>query len=403
MIQRLGCLLRTLGFTVLTLVVLIVAFASGYATGLAPASSLSSVTPRLNPSQPAEFAEFWEAWRILKAHYYGKLPTQDQLAPAAIRGLVSSLGDPHTAYVDAKHAAIFQQDLEGNFEGIGATVRINEQGHLVIVAPLDNSPAQRAGLLPGDIVLEANGIPIKNMNVLEAVTLIRGPRGTTVRLKIQRVGEAQPFDVDIVRERINIAVVQFEMMDDNIAYIKLTDFSANAPGQFKDALKKLLDQHPTGLILDLRNKPGGFLQVAVDIAGQFLPNKVILIERDKDGNKRVHRSSGRGIAADIPLVLLVDKGSASASEILAGAIQDHNRGTLIGETTFGKGSVQLSNTLSDGSALRVTTAHWFTPLDREINGTGIKPDIVVARTPEDLRAGSDPQLERAIQFLRTGK
>ncbi len=403
--------MRSLGLAALAFLVVGLAFASGYASAMATAATQRTATtmpPSLAPGTVENLPVFWEAWDLLKTHYYGELPPADQLTPAALRGVVNSLGDPHTAYVDSLHASIFQQDLEGNFEGIGATVRINEQGQLVIVAPLEESPAERAGLLPGDIVLSADGVPIKNMTVLEAVGLIRGPRGTTVRLMVQHPGESTTFEVAIVRERINVAVVQFEMKgddsgSDNIAYVKLTDFSANAPEQLKNALEKLLEQEPKGLILDLRNNPGGFLQVAVNITGQFVPHEVILIERDKEGNERRHRSSRSGIAADIPLVVLVNKGSASASEILAGAIQDHGRGVLIGETTFGKGSVQLSHTLSDGSSLRVTTAHWFTPLDREINGTGIEPDIVATRTAEDVRTGQDPQLDRAIEYLRRGK
>jgi len=405
MLQRAGCLFRSCLLIATTFLVVVVAFSGGYIVAMpsaaAPVAGGGSATS--TTFSPANFHVFWEAWDILQKNYYGDLPAPADLAAAATRGLVQSLGDPHTAFVDAKHAAIFREDLQGNFEGIGATVRLNEQGQLVIVAPLDKSPAARAGLLPGDIVLSADGVAIKGMSVLEAVSLIRGPRGTTVRLMVQRTGEESPIEIDIVRERINIAVVQFEMKADNIAYLKLTDFSANAPDQFEKALRQLLDQNPQGLILDLRNNPGGFLQVAVDISGQFLPNKVILIERNKAGDKRVHRAAGGGLAKDIPLVLLVDKGSASASEILAGAIQDYKRGTLIGETTFGKGSVQVSHTLSDQSSLRVTIAHWFTPLDRGINGAGIEPDIKVERTADDIRAGKDPQLDRAIEFFKTGK
>ncbi len=405
MFQRAGCLLRSCLLIAITFLVVTVAFSGGYITAMPSATSPVSAG-NANSSDtfsPATFHVFWEAWDILQKNYYGDLPAPADLAAAATRGMVSSLGDSHTAFVDAKHAAIFQEDLQGNFEGIGATVRLNDQGQLVIVAPLENSPAARAGLQPGDIVISADGVSLKGMSVLEAVSLIRGPRGTTVRLMIERLGEIEPLAIDIVRDRINIAVVQFEMKADDIAYLKLTDFSANAPDQFEKALRELLDQNPKGLILDLRNNPGGFLQVAVDISGQFLPNKVILLERNKAGDKRVHRASGGGLAADIPLVLLVDKGSASASEILAGAIQDYKRGTLIGETTFGKGSVQVSHTLSDKSSLRVTIAHWFTPLDRGINGAGIEPDIKAERTVDDIRAGKDPQLDRAIEFLKTGE
>ena len=405
MLQRTGCLIRSCLLIVTTLLVVLIAFFGGYLVAMPSAASPGATVSATSSDafSPANFHVFWEAWDILQKHYYGDLPAPADLAAAATRGMVQSLGDPHTAFVDAKHAAIFQDDLQGNFEGIGATVRLNDQEQLVIVAPLENSPAARAGLQPGDIVISADGVPLKGMSVLEAVSLIRGPRGTTVRLMIERLGEAEPLAIDIVRDRINIAVVQFEMKADNIAYLKLTDFSANAPDQFEKALHELLDQNPQGLILDLRNNPGGFLQVAVDISGQFLPNKVILIERNKAGDKRVHRASGGGLAADIPLVLLVDQGSASASEILAGAIQDYKRGTLIGETTFGKGSVQVSHTLSDQSSLRVTIAHWFTPLDRGINGAGIEPDIKVERTVDDIRAGKDPQLDRAIEFFKTGQ
>ena len=237
------------------------------------------------------------------------------------------------------------------------------------------------------------------MSIYEAITLIRGPADTPVRLTILREGE-EPFEVEIIRARIDIPVVESEMKDGDIAYVQLLDFSTDASVKLAEATEALIEQNPKGLVLDLRGNPGGWLHESILVAGLFMPrDELVLIERLKDGSQREFKTTERPLAPDIPMVVLVDGGSASASEIVAGALQDSDRAVLIGEKTFGKGSVQLPHELSNGAELRVTIARWFTPNDRAIHGEGLEPDIPVELTLEDVEAELDPQLERAIEYL----
>lgn len=346
---------------------------------------------------------FWEAWDLLQNQFYGELPTAEELPYAAIEGVVGSTGDPYTAFLDPVRAEIISTDLSGSFEGIGATVRIRPDGKLEIVQPLPDHPAIEAGLRPKDVVLRVDDVEIEGMTIYEAIALIRGPAGTPVRLLIQRVDIEEPFEVEIWRARIDMPVVEAEMLDEKIAYLKLNDFGQTAPQEVRDALRELLAEEPVGMVFDLRGNGGGYLSSAVEIASQFVGDGPILIERFRDGTERIYDAEGGGLATEMPLVVLVDGGTASASEIVAGAIQDTERGILVGTKTLGKGSVQLVNTLSDGSQLRVTTARWFTPNDRAIHGTGLDPDIEVEVTDEDLEADLDPQLDRAISVLLEGE
>lgn len=343
---------------------------------------------------------YWEAWNYVHQDFYKPTIDDNSLVNGTVGGMVDSLGDPHTAFVDAKRAAISQSDLSGQFEGIGATVEMRE-GRLTVVAPIKDSPADKAGLRPDDVILEVNGTIIQNMDVTEAVALIRGPKGSTVTLKVQR--SKQPaFTVSIVRDTIKTSFVESRMIQGtSIAYIRLNDFGATAADDLRKAEKDLLAQKPTGLIFDLRQDPGGYLNAAIDVASEFLkPGQTVLIEREKDGTRRDFQSKPGGLATTIPMVVLVDKGSASASEIVTGALKDYKRATIVGTTTFGKGSVQNVHTLSDGSELRVTIAHFFSPLDHEINDVGVKPDVEVQITDTDIANKKDPQLDKAIEMLK---
>lgn len=278
-------------------------------------------------------------------------------------------------------------------------------GRLTVVAPIKGSPAEKAGIKPGDIILKVDNTLIQNMDVNAAIALIRGPKGTPVKLQVQR-GTQPVFTVEIVRDTIPVQYVDSRMLDGNIAYIRLSEFSATAPEDLHNQLGQLLAQHPKALIFDLRSDPGGYLDSAVKIASEFLPqNSVVLIQKDKQGNRQEFRTSAGGLATDptLKMVMLVNGGSASASEILAGALKDYKRATLVGTKTYGKGSVQTPHMLSDQSQLRVTIAHFFSPKENEINGVGVQPDINSA-DPTDAQAAQnqDPQLDRAIQFLNSG-
>jgi carboxyl-terminal processing protease len=376
-------------------------------TPAAPAPSPTRSAARATPTPPAgasddeeqAFQVFWEAWKLLKDEYYGDLPDPQKMTRAAIRGVLETLDDKNTGLIEPDISKILNQDSSGEFEGIGATVRINKDNNLEIVRPFAGQPAEKAGVKAGDIVIAVDGKSIAGFSVYEAVGVIRGPAGTTVELTIVRAGEVKPLEISVTRAKITIPIVQSKMLDGDIAYVSLFDFSSPASGQLESELETLLAKKPKGLILDLRDNPGGYLQQAIEVSDLFLDAGVVASEKDKNGNGQTFRSGPNGIAQDIPLVVLVNGGSASAAEIVAGALQDRGRAKLIGETTFGKGSVQLPHTLSDGSELRVTIAHWFTPDDRQIHGTGLTPDIVVPLTEDDVKANRDPQLERAVQFL----
>lgn len=385
------------------------AFLAGFSTanlvnqGAIPLPITLMPTPTSAPPQSEEeaFQLFWDVWDIIRDAYYGDIPDFQTIVYGAIRGSLQALGDEYTSFIEPRIAAIINEDASGEFQGIGAYVRMRDDGKLEIAGIIPGTPAEEAGLRSGDRVLAVNGESIIGYGIYEAIALIRGPAGTPVTLLIERPGEEETFEVTIIRARIEIPLVQAKMLEGNIAYIQLTDFSATASRQMRESLADLLARNPKGLILDLRNNPGGWLDQALEVADLFLDRGVILIERTKEGEE-VFRSRDGGPAESIPLVVLVNGGSASASEIVAGAIQDRGRGILIGEPTVGKGSVQRPYRLRDGSELRVTIAHWFTPNDRAISGQGLTPDIEVP-WPEDAGPDEDPQLDRAVEYLLTGK
>ncbi len=352
--------------------------------------------------QPLDRTKIADAMMLAAAQalvdQYGTLPAPDRLTYGAINGVTDLLGDDYTELMDPETANFFNEGLQGSFEGIGARVDLAKDGGVLIVEPFEGQPAWNAGLRRNDVIIAVDGKDITRLSLTEAINLIRGPKGTKVLLTVKSPGQ-EARDVEVTRDRISIPAVEYRMLENNIAYLRLGEFSGPSTEQLRLALDKLLANKPSGLVLDLRGNPGGYLRTAVDIASEFIPKGTVLIERFKSGEEERYTASGKGRALDIPLVVLVNEASASASEILAGAIQDRGRGILIGATTFGKGSVQIPRELSDGSLLRVTTARWFTPNDRQINGEGLAPDIEVLISPEDEAAGRDPQLDRAIEYL----
>jgi carboxyl-terminal processing protease len=364
----------------------------------------ATATPAASSDEEAAFQVFWEAWQLLKNEYYGDLPEPPVMARAAMRGVLATLDDKNTALIDPEISKIINESSTGSFEGVGAVVQINQDNVLEIVRLYPGQPADKAGIKAGDLVIAVDGRSIIGYSVYEAIALIRGPAGSSVKLTIMRKGEATPLEISVTRAKITIPLVQSKVLSGTVAYVSLSNFSSpNASSELESAIQDLLAQKPKGLILDLRDNPGGFLQQSIEVADIFLDGGVIASEKDRDGNGQTFRDTPQGAAQDIPLVVLVNGGSASASEIVAGALQDRGRAKLIGETTYGKGSVQLPHQLSDGSELRVTIAHWFTPNDRQIDGKGLMPDIAVPMTQDDATAGRDPQLDRAVQYLVNGK
>ena len=288
--------------------------------------------------------------------------------------------------------------MDGEFQGIGAEVE-DVDGAITVVTPIDGSPAQEAGIQPGDILREADGVALTGMDVTEAAALVRGPAGTTVSLVIERDGEL--LNVDIVRDVIKLATVRGEVLEEGIAYVRLSRFGNNTDEELADLLPELLAENPTGLILDLRRNPGGALDTTVDIANQFLDEGLVLVERFGDGDKRPFEVDNDGLAQDIPMVVLVDEGSASASEVLAGAIQDRGRGIIIGQVSFGKGTVQTWHTLSNDGGVRVTIAEWLTPEESSIDQVGLTPDYFIPLPEvEDGGEFDDTQLQAAIDYLQ---
>jgi carboxyl-terminal processing protease len=364
------------------------------------------IKPGDRPASPQdEFGIFWDVWNLLEKEFYGDMPSVQRRMYGAIQGMVATLKDPHTVFLDPKTAAIVKSDDKGSFEGIGAAIQYDPKSLRPRIAHVyKGTPAEKAGLRHGDIILEVDDSSTENLTLLEVITLIRGPKDTTTVLSILREGEQTPLDVPVVRQPIQIPVTESRLLDDNIAYLKLTDFNNVATTKVQDELAALLARQPRGLVFDLRGNPGGYLHVAVDIGSQFMSQGVILTEKSRDGSEQTFNVKPGGLATDkaLPLVVLVDGGTASAAEIVSAAIRDSGRGILIGEKTYGKTSVQAPHGMSDGSELRVTVARWFTPKGDQIKD-GLTPDIVVEMPADAVEADQDPQLERAQQYLLTGK
>jgi carboxyl-terminal processing protease len=386
-------------------------FAGGFALGhVSAGSDILGFVPGLGGTAPVAggtptelqttFKPFWQAWDAVHADYVEQPVDDVELMRGAIRGMLESLDDPYTVYMTPEELAINMSHLDGELEGIGATVETDDvTGYTRIVSPMPGSPAEAAGILPGDLIVSINGEDIAGQDITTVVGKVRGPAGSTVQLAIQREGRDDPLDFTITRAKIDIASVEGKLLDGGIGYVKINSFGEKTGRELKTQLRSVLDQNPRGLILDLRGNPGGYLDTAIEVVSQFIPDGVVMLERFGDGDEKSYEALSGGLATDIPLVVLIDKGSASASEIVAGAVKDRGRGTLVGETSFGKGSVQTSKNLEDNSGLRITIARWLTPNGNWIHKQGIEPDVVVERSEEDRAARRDPQLEKAIGIL----
>jgi carboxyl-terminal processing protease len=375
-------------------------FAGGYILGQSSYAPLVFFGPsNSTPDEAtAAFQPFWESWRLLHNEYFDQPLNDVQLVEGAIEGMLATLDDPNTRYLPPEQENDARNSIQGEIEGIGAEVTEAEDGSIVIVSPYEGSPAEDAGLQPGDILLEADGVPLTGMPVSEAAALVRGPAGTVVNLTIVRDGET--FQVEVTRGVIRVSSVRGEILENNIAYARLSRFGDNSIEEMNNLLTELLAQNPTGLILDLRGNPGGTLETAVGIADDFLSEGLILMEQFGNQTEKTFEATDEGVAEDIPLVILINGGSASASEVLAGAIRDRERGVLIGTTSYGKGTVQTWWSLSNQGGLRITTARWLTPNGNWVHETGLEPDFFVelpdVETAEEF---TDTQLEAAIDYL----
>ena len=351
------------------------------------------------PEVPEELMAIWEAWEFLRREHVDRSDLDPAaLTEAAIIGMLRTLEDRGTYYIGPEVFRMESEELAGNFQGIGAHVQMRLDGKLLIVAPLEGSPAKAAGIRSGDLVLEVDGESIEGMNLLEAVGKIRGPDGSQVRLLIKHLGELDPVEIVVTRGVIPlVSVLLRSEPGDRIAHIRVTDFYADTAGRLVQAIKDARESGAKALIIDVRNNPGGLLSAAIDVTSQFLEDSLVLYEEDGDGNRTNWKVRKGGVATDIPLVVLANGFSASASEILAGAIQDHDRGTVVGTTTFGKGSVNILRRLSNEGAVSVTIARFFSPLGRLIEGEGLTPDIEVTHT--DAQEADTMQLEKAREVL----
>ncbi|MFP3975347.1 MAG: S41 family peptidase [Dehalococcoidia bacterium] len=340
-----------------------------------------------------------EVWQIIQEdHVNGDSLDSEQLAEGAIEGLIKELDDPYTSYLSPDEYKLSELSLEGKFSGIGATITIKDD-QLTVVAPFEGSPAEEAGIRPGDKILEVNGESTEGMGVHEAALTIRGERGTKVVLTVLHPDAEEPVELEITRDEIEVPSVRTDMVEEDIAHIWLTGFTSRTKGELKSALEDL-SPDVKGIVLDLRDNPGGMLDAAIDVASQFLEEGIVLYAMDNEGTRAEWEVKEGGLATDIPLAVLVNGNSASASEVVAGAFQDHERGPIIGVKTFGKGSMNHVYELSNGGALYVTYANWFTPDGRQIEGKGVEPGIRVEMPEEDVENDRDPQLERAIEYLK---
>ncbi|MFZ5425264.1 MAG: S41 family peptidase [Patescibacteria group bacterium] len=361
------------------------------------------VINRLPSTQTVDFALFWEVWDTVGSRYLERPVDPQKMLYGAIQGMVSSLGDPYTSFLPPTVNESVTNSLNGTYQGIGAELAIRDS-QLIVVAPLDGSPAKDAGVKAGDAIVAIEGDSTTGITIIEAVAKIRGESGSSIRLTLARKGVAEPFDVDITRGDIKVDSVTWEDLGDGIAYIRISTFGADTNDQWSAAASSVnveMDEL-NAVIVDVRGNPGGYLQSAVHIAGEFFSREPVLFEETATGEHIPFNAGRVGVFEDVPVYVLIDGGSASASEIVAAALKAHAGATLIGQQSFGKGTIQDSKDFEDGSGLHVTIAKWLTPEKVWIHGTGITPDVEVERTPEEINEDIDSQLDKAVELAKSG-
>lgn len=385
--------------------------------GFAQGKTVAPVTIKNRDSKNAsakelDFKQFWQVWSKVQEKYVKRPADEQQMFYGAIAGMIASLDDPYSVYFTPEIAKQFQEELEGSFSGIGAEVGMKEN-RVVVIAPLPDSPAEAAGLRTGDYISEIDEKSTAGISVEEAVKQIRGPEGTDVTLTLEREGAKGPTKITIKRRKIELKSVTFQMLPNNVQLIKLSSFNEQTIPQLNAAIVAAQQKKVSGIILDLRNNPGGYFDTAISVASEWLmPQQVVVVEREGTSSiRKEFKTDGKHRLRGIKTAVLINGGSASASEIVAGALQDHEMAKVIGSKSFGKGSVQEYEELADGSALKLTIALWYTPKDRSINESGIQPDIAIEEKKDDgasaIAARKDPTkdefIQRALQYIKTGK
>lgn len=361
-----------------------------------------STTSGISQDQ-VDMSLFWDVWSLVQSDYIdADIIDQDNEVYGATKGLVDSLEDPYSVFMDPEETEQFRTSLDGELEGIGAELTVRD-GQLIIVSPIKGSPAEEKGILPGDYIYEVDGELTGDMTIWDAIMKIRGEPGTDVVLTIIRDGIEEPFDLTITRQTIYIPSIELTFDEDGgkkIAHLALYQFANDSYKEFQEAVREMLLENPDGMVLDLRLNGGGYLDVSVDILSEFFEDeeKAVIVKKRNQDNEIMYTSGG-GQLKDIPLVVLIDEGSASASEIVAGALKDHKRAVIMGEQSFGKGSVQELTNLSGGASIRLTIAKWYTPNDISINETGITPDVVIEMETEAMDTENDVQLQAAEDYL----
>jgi len=356
-----------------------------------------------NKEQPqdVDFDLFWEAWNLINEKYVDTTKLdRKKMIYGAISGMIKAIGDPFSSFMNPEESKQFSQDLEGVFEGVGIEIGIKND-ILTVISPIEESPAAKAGLRAGDKILKIGDALTTDMSIDEAVSKIRGPKGTEVSLIIMRNGDSDPKEIKIIRDTISVKSVKLEWKENDIAVVKISKFGDDTVSVFNQAANQIISKNVKGVILDLRNNPGGYLEAAVDISSKFIPkNKIVVSEEERSGNKKDYLASGNSILEGLPVVVLVNSGSASASEITAGALRDVLGAKLVGKKTFGKGSVQELEKLSGGSSIRITIARWLTPNGEYIMEKGIEPTVEVDLTDEDYNNDRDPQMDKALEIIK---